>query len=341
MSCNVLIIPTTIFQLQILGMKILVTAGSSKGNPSNRSNPVPTKASEIIHIFKRGNLITSSFSVAATGFPKGESEGAFGGICHKKVVVGHGKHMFEYQISTNKWNRIDYEQNTPNDRFDAQSCTIHDTLILCGDWIRTDVELLSLKYLNTRSLSCMTGLNDNTARKTICSQAFCPTPLPLDVRYHAITKSGDRELILLGGLVNNAISHRVFQGTLTRCGKDVVWRELESMNIARIRHVTFKMKNHIYVLGGLVSQNSDSKTCERYNLTTNIWSRSIHSLPYPLCYAAVTVNDEETFAVITGGKKDALPSNQIIIFTENEGFKVSNQFLMERERFHHIAIKIG
>ena len=71
------------------------------------------------------------------------------------------------------------------------------------------------------------------------------------------------------------------------------------------------------------------------------WKNCPHKLPYRLSYASVIVSDDETFAVIIGGKKDNNASSQIIIFTEQDGFQLSNKFLLKTDRFHHIAIKLN
>ena len=149
-------------------------------------------------------------------------------------------------------------------------------------------------------------------------------------------------MFLIGGMdFNNVISSRVFEGKLTENQQDVIWQELDSMIMARFRHVAFKMNNSVYVVGGLVVHYEDPTYCERYDLIEHKWYDSPHFLPYPLCYASVVVSEDETFAVITGGKKETHPSNEIIIFTEEHGFRTSNKFLLRTKRFHHVSIKLS
>ena len=294
-------------------------------------------------IFKRQNTVTSASSKIVAGFPRSfyKAEGAFGGLCQNKIVVGHGKYIFEYNLKANKWNRMEYEQRSPNDRFDAQGCIMNKSLLLCGDWNRSNVELLTFESFYATSLSCIIGDKRQPTQKTICIQTFCPTSLPLDVRYHTITKIEENKVMLVGGVFNNVVSNRVFQGTLTNEHKDVIWEELESLNTARFRHVTFKMKTNVYVFGGLFILHSNVTSCERYDLIERSWKNCLHTLPYRLSYASVIVSDDETFAVIIGGKKDDHASNQILIFTEQDGFKLSNKFILKTERFHHISIKLN
>ena len=271
------------------------------------------------------------------GYPKNEAEGAFGGLCQGRIMIGHGKHIFEYIIKENKWNRIEHENYSPNDRFDAKSIVIDNKILLCGDWARTNVELLTFETFAS-SLSCLPGEKRSV---TNCHQKFCPTSLPLGVRYHTVTKIGSNSVLLTGGIVNTTITNRVFRGTLTgeyNGYRDVIWEELMGMSMWRFRHIAFKMKTQVYVCGGMYQRHSNPTTCERYDLTEEQWQICSHALPYPLSYASVVVNDEETIAVITGGKKENHPSDDIIVFTEKDGFKHSNKFKLKAERFHHLSV---
>ena len=146
-------------------------------------------------------------------------------------------------------------------------------------------------------------------------------------------------MILVGGWVVDAISNRVFLGELTENKTDVIWKEVESMAEARLRHIVFKMQDSIYVAGGY--GNRTLRCCERYDLNENKWSRCRHVLPYPLRYASAIVSEDETFAVITGGKTgNDKCSSGIIIFTENEGFTTSYNSFLRNKRFHHVSLRI-
>ena len=60
--------------------------------------------------------------------------------------------------------------------------------------------------------------------------------------------------------------------------------------------------------------------------------------------ASVIVNDDETFAVITGGKKWDGPhehsSEGIIIFTEDDGFQDFKTCKLQYSRVEHLSIKV-
>ena len=86
--------------------------------------------SEIVFVFKRRDKITYTYSKLARGFPKGNAEGAFFGTCRGKMLVGHGKNIFEYLPQQGKWNRIRHEQSSRYNRFDAQGCEVNGMYLL-------------------------------------------------------------------------------------------------------------------------------------------------------------------------------------------------------------------
>ena len=99
------------------------------------------------------------------------------------------------------------------------------------------------------------------------------------------------------------------------------------------------MRDSVYMAGGINARYNILSSCERYDLNKKEWFSCQKTLPYPLCDAPVVVNPEETFAVITGGVKDAgAISDEIIIFTEEYGFEVLKNSTLKRKIFNHISI---
>ena len=155
--------------------------------------------------------------------------------------------------------------------------------------------------------------------------------------------------MLVGGRVNSFASSRVFRGTVSSTEKDVTWKELEPMRNARREHITFKMKENLYVVGGygrylldisLHYRDNILSSCERFDMVKNKWFTCQHSLPYPLCDASVIVSDDETFAVITGGRKENHKlSDGCITFTEDGGFKHSKTYSLLSPRWRHVSIR--
>ena len=97
--------------LIISAFKIFVTTGAAKDSRNNRLSKTPTRTSEMLFIFKRKKKISSSFSKLTAGYPKNEAEGAFGGLCKGKIIIGHGKHVFEYQVKENKTENVLKSEN--------------------------------------------------------------------------------------------------------------------------------------------------------------------------------------------------------------------------------------
>ena len=161
---------------------------------------------------------------------------------------------------------------------------------------------------------------------------------------YTLTKVGQTKFLIIGGDSSEdqcptpvsrgqclfaGVSNRVFQ----LCGKgrteegelydieDWTCEPIDSMIQPRKHHISFKMKNSVYVTAG-----DDGKSfllgCERYDLNEKKWFRSHHLLPYPLVFASVAVSADETFAVITGCMSPGPGIGQTIVFMEEIGFFV-------------------
>ena len=77
---------------------------------------------------------------------------------------------------------------------------------------------------------------------------------------------------------------------------------------------------------------------EIYDISTDCWSISRHSLPYHLYKASVIVNEDEKCAFIVGGlMRTAEASEKVILFTEEGGFEVFNDFSLHNKRYGHDA----
>ena len=174
---------------------------------------------------------------------------------------------------------------------------------------------------------------------------LCPTPARVDGTPidggHSLINIGHDKVLLIGG-------NHTLLGELTWDKWSVKWKKLPSLNekygYGRIRHVAFKMRDHVYVAGGVVissiEKNKKSLSCEKFNLKENKWSKCQYSLPYHLQDASAVVSPDQSFAVITGGtNRKYMPTSGIIIFEEETGFKlIGNKML--RKRSGHVSIPI-
>ena len=114
----------------------------------------------------------------------------------------------------------------------------------------------------------------------------------------------------------------------------------------RYDYIVFKMQNSVYVTGGFSAMERPLKSCIYFDLTLMNWFTSSHSLPYYLSNASVVVDKEEKFAVITGGKKHPGEANEdysddIIIFTENDGFQVLKNSSLLSRRSSHVSVMLS
>lgn len=196
----------------------------------------------------------------------------------------------------------------------------------------------STSYYNILELTYTTVYNEkqeeNSENEDECTQykdvAGSPKERTIGVRHNTITNLGSNRILLVGGFVkfNETISratNMVLKGSIHNItGNDtrVIWEELCPLSQPRGYHVSFKMRNHVYVAGGKHGKSYKALiSCERYDVNNNKWYPVAHSLPYPLHSASVMVSQDETFAVITGGITTGNKVlNGVIVFTEKDGF---------------------
>ena len=158
---------------------------------------------------------------------------------------------------------------------------------------------------------------------------------------HSLTSISNDKVLLIGG-------NFMFLGQLTWDKLNLRWKRLENVSskpgYSRSYHISFKMKDHVYVAGGLltskIEESRKSTSCEKYNFKQNKWSSCEYSLPYPLIDASVVVSSDESFAVITGGiPKKTKPTDGIICFEEKRGFTLLDDKML-RKRSSHVSIPI-
>ena len=174
------------------------------------------------------------------------------------------------------------------------------------------------------------------------NQWFCNKPTR--VVGHSLTNISYDKVLLIGG-------YNMFLGQLTWDKLNVRWKRLEHASsksgYSRRNHIAFKMKDHVYVAGGLltstIEEGRKTTSCEKYNFRQNKWSSCEHSLPYPLTDASVVVNCDESFAVITGGMRERSkkhkPTDGIIIFEEEKGFILIDDKML-RKRSNHVSVPV-
>ena len=266
---------------------------------------------EMIYWLKRARRIFSDLKPAFPAepikmhavFEEGFEQALFGGICNGRVLIGHEKGVHEYKVIEDRWLWVNDQEN----KWFAKYCVTEDFIITCGGKSENCcgnalVQLLQFQKSGAHNLTKVT----------------CPTLLPLHIdNGHVLASMGNSTVILVGG---NYLGNRVFQGELTSTKNDFKWKQLEPMNIARIRPLMFKINGGIYVAGGMKLNGDRYTSCERYDMNTKEWHMCEHLLPDTLNIdnACVVVNDEEDSVIITGGTV----SSEIVIFSEKGGFSI-------------------
>merc|ERR1712150_231907 len=140
---------------------------------------------------------------------------------------------------------------------------------------------------------------------------------------HTITNVKENMAIVAGGIIfDYRISSKVYESTLSSNGRNVVWKALPSMFEARRNHVAFNLYDSLYLVGGFDGNGTVSKSCEIFNLGTQIWTKG-KALPCELRNLFATTDAKKTFAIICGwtlisGDNDM----KIIILNKDDGFKM-------------------
>ena len=225
-------------------------------------------------------------------------------------------------------------------------CSINDTSLVLtgGEKNGENVEILTFYgYNNTK---CLTGSTQRQKSENLSSSlstwSLCEAKLPVSVSHHSLIRINNRKLMLIGGIVDDQPSSRVFEGIFCEYNKNITWKERKSLKRARQSHVTFRLGHNIYSAGGRgLDPQKILSCCEVYNLHTQKWIRSTHKLPFPLYEASVVVDPGEMFAIITGNFSFISgASNSVIIFTEQNGFSVFNDFTLKIPRFGHVSTRV-
>lgn len=319
----------------------------------------------------------------------------YGGMLEGKVFVGYFEYysmgIYEYNISEDNWECVRGKESNKYSRYirtGTMGCAVDDVYVLCSSFLRcidddgnsvvevdNSVELLQFKNNVTNDATTanppsassindklglgvsLPNLKQNLYTPMCFEQCICPTRQPTEnsIFSHTLTRIGDNKVMLMGGKYRGTSSHSVFLGEITANKGNVTWKEMEPIKKARFSHMAFKMKESLYVVGGIATCNCNHwcncsratlSCCERYDLIEDKWYNYHHSLSYALESASAVVSLDETFAVITGGRdRDYKESSNVIIFTTERGFQELNNssllcptHIYRQNLNHHLSV---
>ena len=328
-------------------------------------------SSESIYIFTKGQEIKSIYSVPAPPIPEILRFGICGAKVGDKLIVGNASSLYIYNVSMSKWFSINRSKDSMS-RTSVCKLTSSTMIIVGGDGLRGDtVELLILNSADTQVTSykpISSVISSSLSYSSTNQRIKCPTKLPIKVAYNSLINIDEGKVLLTGGNVMGIASNRVFQGTISPNGRNVIWTELSHLNIARSSHVCFQLNDAIFVAGGYGSSWDKLSCSERYDSERDVWLKDTiyHpeseegdlDLPFPLVDASVVVDRDHSFAAIIGGVTEMMyfdidesegeevvtledcPSSNIIIFTINDGFKCFQNFNLLSNRKQHACLTI-
>lgn len=351
---------------------MLVASGLSAYDDFSDDHKNRNIRSEILYVILRNKKVSSIFSTLAEVCPAQGNKG-FGASWNGKYIVGVGRTVFEFNQKLGHWKEF---VNTTKRREYSSCCSMGNKgILVAGGWegsgksslevLNAQTNHLSLGGTNYRSkllhrrlqkIKIPFSLNrrpddlENFTWKKFPSKV--PVSLndgtPAQIWGHSITFVRNNTFMIIGG---RALSQRPYRRETTRCvlkgeisedAADVKWKKLTSLLNDRFGHFSFKIKNHVYVAGGAEYGTEDILCCEVYDIDKDSWSVSKHYLPYHLYKASVIVDKEETYALIIGGlKRTAEASEKVILFTEEKGFELINDFSMHHKRYGHVSLSLS
>ena len=138
---------------------------------------------------------------------------------------------------------------------------------------------------------------------------------PSRARQISLTKISMCQVMLIGGYSGGKVSDKVFIGTSSVLkledanmisAVDVTWVQAESLKKSRQHHITFKMRDSVFVAGGVGKALEPLSSCERFSIRNDTKNKrwfemDRYKLPFPLVNANVIVSSDETFSLVFGG----------------------------------------
>ena len=318
----------------------------------------PDAKSEIIHVSKRRTIWSSSTNNAANVavLTKFKAVGELGSVLDDTMVVGSYNSIYQYEENRSYIDKLycwtDYTRGFSigniflMDGYKSEFPPLKPWLTKIFDkaYRESGEDNASEKDANVKcSLSkCSGDDSDFESEKLITG---------ISSRFASNLENKKRKRPFWKKIVNNIMGFTTPRQSIDvtkqmkpssrlprnhwLCQKPSVWT-LSNENNEKCRYLVFKMRDHVYLAGGLIGLSFD-----KYNLKQRQWVTCKHSLEYPLDYASVVVTPDEKCAIFTGAqkhlKKKCKPGNRILIFEEDAGFTLLEDKML-RTRSNHVSM---
>ena len=293
---------------------------------------------EVVKFFHLGEKFSSkTSSLQVPNLPKNFKYGRPGemlrGNLKGKIIIGdRDKGLYEFEIHKEKLKMLKHIKDVIIESLWVRSCVIDDVLVVISGGTSTPANRIVYQLLRYDGNGAMVS-------------SFCSSPLAEDSYWcPSITNVGDHKIMVVGGTGSQSCSSgRVFEGAFNKDKTDINWKELPSLLQPRCFHKAVKMKNRLYIFGGLKVENGSSReisdSYEWYDFNSKEWFSSEYDFgPFSLANTSIVVNDDETYAVLIKGYDDKDDENKnhdckcryedfckcsgmpIMMFTEENGF---------------------
>lgn len=319
-----------------------------------KSVPILNKT-ELYYFSTIKNSITSIHSKTIAPLPIGEMNSTARVILMRKgEIMVNGNIVFVcdsrtenksamitvYDPKQNIWT-IFWSRDAYTDQYQFKACS--------SDWWVVDDSKLFLSWMPlqlNKSIIQMTSLNHPIQRKLDTQNTFIsefinlPTPLKY-LKHYTLTKVSDNKVMIVGGVItgkkgqNKAVnpyyqedyesvgSNFLWQGIITNSRTSIDWRKIGiGLNKIRLMSICFKLKDNLYIAGGVDIKYRQRYCCDRYNLTESKYYSTDYVIPDDIALyngaspnCRIIINEEESIATIV------TISENVVSFTENGGFK--------------------
>ena len=250
-----------------------------------------------------GKFSSKSTALQVPNLPKHFKYGRPGemlrGNLKGKILIGdRDKGLYEFEIHKEKLKMVKHIKDIIIESLWVRSCVIDEVLVVisgCTSFPTNRIVYQLLRY------------DENGAMKS----SLCSSPLKEDSYWcPSITNIGNGKMMVVGGTgTQTCSSGRVFEGKFNLDKSDINWKELPPLTKPRCFHKAVKMKNRLYIFGGLKVENGGSKeildSYEYFDFNKQEWTSNKYDFaPFSLAHLSIVVNEDETYALLIKGYED-------------------------------------
>ena len=275
------------------------------GNFIVRSGKYGAKDYRVLSVFMKNEKMSLSCSKIDLKFPEGwidSQPSFFKAAFNGKFVMKKGESVFEYRSDAKDWKLVE----EPPEQFHTYSTGwISPSTLVC-----VGMQMAYMPGENWTGVACKVQLLDLNVKKPKwhAPPVYRDNPLGAAISSPYLFDIGNEEIIMCGGY-NDAKDtlNGTYRGILSN-NKDIIrWSELEVMPSKPCFAAAFKLKNKLYIVGGMNGNGGMMvkvewmRTSLVYDLAREKWSKG-PKLPQVFEFPHAFTDSKEEYAFIYGDK---------------------------------------